>query len=150
MVFSELRTARLRLPTGGRRRARYRGLRCRGVGAGVNIDIAAGTSIAFNNLTSPLTLQTGVGNSATFTATAGSITFASASSPLATSGGGLALIATTGIGTSAIPVETSVGNLEAQTGTGGIFIHNVGTLSIGGVLSPCTDWKCRLRATLSL
>ncbi|HEY1379409.1 MAG TPA: VCBS repeat-containing protein [Gemmataceae bacterium] len=45
----------------------------------------------------------------------------------------LAVNASTGIGTAAGPLRTQVSNLEAQTGTGGIFISNIGDLAIGGV-----------------
>ena len=45
----------------------------------------------------------------------------------------LLLSAVTGIGTAANALETQVGTLEAETGTGGINIRNFGTLSIGGL-----------------
>ena len=43
------------------------------------------------------------------------------------------LSAGTGIGTADNPLETQVGVLEAETGTGGINIRNFGTVSIGGL-----------------
>jgi hypothetical protein len=49
----------------------------------------------------------------------------------------LALLASTGIGSATTPLATDVGNLEAETNTGGIFIVNGAasptTLNIGGV-----------------
>jgi hypothetical protein len=51
--------------------------------------------------------------------------------------GKLALSASTGIGTAAVPIRTQVNAIEAQTATGGIFIHNgvttPTTLAVGGV-----------------
>lgn len=44
----------------------------------------------------------------------------------------LTLQASTGIGTSANPLETAVSVLAARTETGGIYINNSGNLSIGG------------------
>ncbi len=107
------------------------------VGAAVNIDISSPGSIDFDDLTATLTLQTGAGNSATFTA-ATAITFANSANAVATSGGGLALVASTGIGTLEAPFGSSVPNLEAQTVTGGIFIDNSGDLNIGGVNATLT------------
>ncbi len=45
----------------------------------------------------------------------------------------LGATAATGIGASGALLQTFVGNLEAETGTGGIFINNTGDLTIGGV-----------------
>jgi hypothetical protein len=44
--------------------------------------------------------------------------------------GTLAVQASTGVGTSANPLVTTVSNLSAQSATGGIFIKNTGNLDI--------------------
>lgn len=48
-------------------------------------------------------------------------------------GTGLALQAAAGIGTAANPIETTLSNLEASGGTGGVSIANTGNVIIGGV-----------------
>lgn len=45
----------------------------------------------------------------------------------------LSLTADSGIGASGSPINTSVNNVEASTDTGGIFINEAGTVTIGGV-----------------
>lgn len=47
----------------------------------------------------------------------------------------LEITANTGIGTLAIPFVTQTSNFEAETDTGGIFVFNVGAITIGGVTS---------------
>ncbi|WP_254508229.1 autotransporter-associated beta strand repeat-containing protein [Anatilimnocola floriformis] len=48
-------------------------------------------------------------------------------------GTGIVLQAGAGVGTAANPIETTLGNLEASGGTGGVFIANTGNLIVGGV-----------------
>ncbi|WP_254508744.1 autotransporter-associated beta strand repeat-containing protein [Anatilimnocola floriformis] len=48
-------------------------------------------------------------------------------------GTSIVLQAATGVGTSADPIETTLANLEASGGSGGVFLANTGNLIIGGV-----------------
>src|SRR5262245_3760693 len=66
-----------------------------GVGPNVDINISATDSLIFNDLGGALTLQTAAGHSATFVGGSGAISVANAANTLATSGGSLALLATT-------------------------------------------------------
>jgi hypothetical protein len=45
----------------------------------------------------------------------------------------LGITAVTGVAASANPLETSLSQFEARTGTGGVFIANTGNLNLGGV-----------------
>src|SRR5947208_387861 len=54
-----------------------------GVGPAVNIDVAS-DAITFSTLTSPLTLQTGLGNSASFVTDGGALSFDTTTNVLAT------------------------------------------------------------------
>ena len=66
-----------------------------GVNPGVNISITAETQIVFGDLSAPLLLQTGAGNSARFEAQITSITFTDGSDSLQTAGGDLDLFGRT-------------------------------------------------------
>ncbi len=48
-------------------------------------------------------------------------------------GTSIVLQAATGVGTSADPIETTLANVEAAGGSGGVFLANTGNLIIGGV-----------------
>ena len=48
-------------------------------------------------------------------------------------GAGMVLQAAAGVGTAVDPLETTLANLEASGGTGGVFVANTGNLVIGGV-----------------
>ncbi|WP_254508661.1 autotransporter-associated beta strand repeat-containing protein [Anatilimnocola floriformis] len=48
-------------------------------------------------------------------------------------GTGIVLTATTGLGSSADPLEATISALEAVGGTGGVFVNNTGNLTIGGL-----------------
>ncbi len=48
-------------------------------------------------------------------------------------GTGIVLQAAAGVGTAANPIETTLANLEASGGSGGVFIANIGNLTIGSV-----------------
>jgi hypothetical protein len=69
------------------------------------------------------------GNTVTLTATAGQITDANGAANNITATN-LAMTAASGIGTAADPMETTVSNLAASGGTGGVFITNTGALTI--------------------
>src|SRR5262249_44435930 len=114
------------------------------VNSNVNISVTAQTSITFNDLISQgstLNLATGTGNSATFSAQAGSVTFANVANTLTTAGGSLTLIASTSetLG----QVTTAGGNLSlaalggtltqsgnANAGTGVVNATASGTLTV--------------------
>ncbi len=96
-----------------------------GVNATTNISITAETSIVVNNLTSTLALLTGAGNTATFTASAGSLTFTDTNDSITTAGGGITLTATTvaALGRLSssggnITVTATNGNLTVLDGSG--------------------------------
>lgn len=74
----------------------------------------------------------GAAGTVTINARTGTITDANANA-LNVSGGALAMTAAAGIATNANRLETSVDNLEASGGTGGVFVENTGALTIGGV-----------------
>ena len=59
------------------------------VGSNVNISITAGTAIAFNSI-GTLSLQTGLGFGASFTASGGAISFANTANTVDTAGGSIA------------------------------------------------------------
>src|SRR5262249_34394965 len=107
--------------------------------AALNLTTSAAASVVFNG---PLAVT---GTSKTVTITTGGARSrggATADVP-ATS---LAVTASTGIGSGAAPLTTSVANLEARTATGGITISNSGgTLHVGGV----SDALDGVRATTS-
>lgn len=68
------------------------------------------------------------------TITAGAaITDADGNGTMNITSGNAVLTAATGIGTSANPIETTLSNLEASGGSGGVFITNTGNLAIGGL-----------------
>ncbi len=73
-----------------------------------------------------------IGGTATFTASSGAITDANlgVNSVTATN---LVASAASGIGTNANRLETTVSNLEAAGGLGGVFVSNTGGLTIGGI-----------------
>lgn len=73
-----------------------------------------------------------VTGAATLNATAGSISDANAAANNITAPT-LQLFSTAGVATTVDPLETTVGNLEASGGTGGVFLSNNGGLIIGGI-----------------
>ncbi|MEZ5593176.1 MAG: hypothetical protein R3F53_21690 [Gammaproteobacteria bacterium] len=79
----------------------------------------------------------GAGGTVSITSTAGAITDANdpPDGTLNITALNLSMSAATGVGGTGATatLETQVGNLEAQTTTGGIFIDNIGDLTIGGV-----------------
>jgi len=99
--------------------------------------------ITFDSLSSPLTLQTGLGSSASFTATTGAVGFAGTSDTLATSGGNLTLSAGTNLILANLST-TSGGSsgdvsLVAGTGVGGsVFAQGIGA-SNGNVNIQATN-----------
>lgn len=104
------------------------------------IDGVAGITVANGNvnltglqitLDEPITAST-AGNSVFLTASGGVLDGNGAALNITASS--LAIDAAATIGTSLDPMEISVGNLEARTGIGGIFLANTGSvLNIGGV-----------------
>lgn len=95
---------------------------------GVTFQQAASYTVSANrNVTFD---QTTAASSIFVTAFTGSVTNSATTSIQATN---LAITAATGIGSLATPLNTTVQNLEAATTTGGIFINNQGSLTIGGV-----------------
>ncbi|MFO0885669.1 MAG: hypothetical protein U0894_16030, partial [Pirellulales bacterium] len=93
-----------------------------------NITLVASTS----NLTIETIAASTAGNTVNLTATAGAIVDGNGATANVTATN-LAMSASTGIGSSVDPIETAVSNLEATTGSGGIFVANAGNLQIGGV-----------------
>ena len=71
-----------------------------------------------------------VTGAATLTATIGSISDGNGAANNITAPS-FAATAITGVGTAVDPLETTIVNFEAQTTTGGVFLSNTGTLSIG-------------------
>lgn len=125
------------------------------IGAGVNIDVAATTSVTFNDV-GTLALKTGVGKGVTFQtagASAGVITFTNTANTLSTAGGSITLTAGTNLtaanlntnGASVVLTAgaAAAGNLSIQGiltgGTGNMALHATnaagGTITQSGVAS---------------
>jgi autotransporter-associated beta strand protein len=110
------------------------------VGAGANINIAAQTGITFNDLGGTLTLQTGLGGSATFTAGSGAITFTAATNTLATGGAGLTFSAGTNL--TLANLNAAGGDLALTAGTAGagnISANRIVTSGAGNITLQATN-----------
>ena len=83
------------------------------------------------------TINAGATNGDVFLTASAAITDLDATNPDITADD-IVLLAGTGIGTSVDPLETSASNLEASGGTGGVFVANTGSLTIGGIWS---EWS---------
>ena len=94
-----------------------------------NINIVGG-SIA-------VTEMDATGQSVTLTARSGAITDGGEEGSDVTAAT-LALFASAGIGTSADAMESAVANLEADGGSGGVYVSNAGGLTIGGASDALT------------
>jgi hypothetical protein len=113
------------------------------VGPTVSITIAALDSIAFNDLTSTLTLQSAAGQSASFSAGTGNITFADPNDTLATSNASLNFTAGAGLdlsnlsaGTAGVILNAGTGALVLTSANGsGVSGTADGDVAVGGVTS---------------
>lgn len=110
--------------------------------AGTGITTLSGGTIGGTlTMTNEAVVLTGVTNTvtgaATLTATVGGITDGNAAANNVTAPS-LALTAVTGVGTAVDPIDTTISNFEAQTATGGVFLSNTGTLSIGNASGTLT------------
>ena len=63
---------------------------------------------------------------------AGRILDAGGAGTVAVAGGNAVLTASQGIGTASVPIQTNVQDLEADSGTGGLWLSNAGSLTVGG------------------
>ncbi|MGZ0170991.1 MAG: beta strand repeat-containing protein [Planctomycetales bacterium] len=72
------------------------------------------------------------GGRVTVNANAGAITDGNGAANNLTAGNAI-LIATAGVGTAADPIETIISRLEGAGGTGGVFVTDVDSLTIGGI-----------------
>jgi hypothetical protein len=91
----------------------------------------ADVTLTAPSLTLAQPIQAGSG-AVILTAANGAITGAGGAAPDITAGT-LALVALSGIGTSATPLQTAVGDLAASGGSGGVFVVNSTPLTIGTV-----------------
>jgi len=99
-----------------------------GAGADVSLSTTTSGNITLGVVTAP--------DVVTLTS-AGAITDTNAATNNITAAN-LAMTAATGIASAADPLETTVSNLEASGGTGGVFVTNSGALTIGGVSGALT------------
>ena len=107
-----------------------------GVGSGVNINIQAQNSIAFNDLGGTLSLQTGAANNARFAANSAAITFANVANTLKTQGASFTFFAGTNLTVSNL--NTMGGDVTLFAGNGGagnvqfesILTNNSGNLTL--------------------
>src|SRR5579864_4236260 len=104
------------------------------VGAGVDISVAAATSISFADV-GMLKLQTAAGHSVAFTANNGTIAFANMANTIATSGAALAF--TSGAGLSAANLDTGTGGNVAlnagSAGMGDLVFESIATNGVGNL-----------------
>jgi filamentous hemagglutinin family protein len=94
-----------------------------GAGADVTISTTTSGDIQLGTVTAPDTVT--LTSAGAITDTNGAANNIAAAS--------LAMTAVTGIGTSGDALETTVSNLEASGGIGGVFVTNTGALTLGGV-----------------
>ena len=95
----------------------------------INLTSGANNDIAFGNYS----LNAGAGGNVTLTTSGtGAITTADTVDTDLTSGN-LTLLTDAGVGSLANPLRTQVINLEAVSGGGGVFVSNIGDLTIGGI-----------------
>jgi hypothetical protein len=99
-----------------------------GVNSTTNISIAADATITFNDLGGTFTVQTGPGNSATFTTTTGAISFSSTANTLTTAGGSITFSAGTNL--TVCNLNTGGGDVSLTAGAGA-----AGNLTFGGILT---------------
>jgi hypothetical protein len=104
-----------------------------GVGASINISIAAASSITFNDL-GTLSLQTGAGNSASFMANTGAITVSNIANTFQTAGASVTFSAGTNL---TVPnLNTGGGDVSltaGATGTGNLQFENILTNGSGNM-----------------
>src|SRR5207249_478746 len=111
-----------------------------GVGSTVNISIAATDAIVFNNLSSTLALQTGLGNSAAFTTSTGAITFADQTDTLSTAGGSINFIAGTNLAVANFNTASGDVSLTAgATDSGDLSARGILTAGSGNITFQATN-----------
>jgi len=107
-------------------------------GAAVNLGSLTFTgtvvTVSENSSMSLFGASTAAGSTATLASETGSVTDAGGAGDTVTATM-LAVTASTGIGTAGNTLSTFVGTLEATTATGGVFVTNVGALTLGDVNS---------------
>jgi hypothetical protein len=99
-----------------------------GVNSTTNISIAADATISFNDLGGTLSLQTGSGNSTSFSTATGAISFSKVANTLATAGGSIAFNAGTSL---------TVANLNTGGGNGPITLAGT-DLQVDGTVNSGT------------
>jgi hypothetical protein len=111
-----------------------------GVGAAVNISIAATGLITFNNLGGTLALQTAMGHSAAFSTTNGTITFNQITNTLSTGGGALTFSAGTNLMVGNLNSNGGEVSLSAGTnGAGNLQFENILTNGSGNLTLLATN-----------
>ena len=99
----------------------------------LNVDTSAGNGDQYlteANGLAQLNLRAGTG-SITLAVTLGAVGDVDAGTDIAASN--LVMSAPAGIGTAVHPIQTAVGKLEADGGSGGVYVTNTGALAIGGI-----------------
>ena len=125
-----------------------------GVNATTNISITAETSIVVNNLTSALGLQSGSSNSATFTASAGSLTFNDTTDSITTAGGSITLTTLTaalgGLSSSGGNITITADNVDLQaTINAGTGIATLANSTVGRQIDLGTNTAGKIGITQS-